>query len=315
VPKETAIREKGAKIPERHNIVQIIRDHYPRLNDTNQKIADFILQHLEKATFSSLLEIAKEIGISDTSLVRFARELGFRGYQDLRENLIDYIRKIIYPTYKSGILVEKGQHPTTDIVMKKDIEYITKTMSNIDIPGFDALIKSIISAKHIYCMGWGCSSFLAEYLAYTLRFFSYEAVPVIRERKPLIQQLLFLEKDDLLITFDLLPYSAEILEAIEYVHGKNIGTRIITITNDPMANVVQYSDLSFFCDMSGHTLKLVSLTAPICFINAIIEQLVEKDAAKTREALNELQRVIQHSPMHYEQFDPQNFRWRIQRGQ
>jgi hypothetical protein len=60
---------------------------------------------------------------------------------------------------------------------------------------------------------------------------------------------------------------------------------------------------------------LVSLTAPICFINAIIEQLVEKDASKTRKALNELQRVIQHSPMHYEQFDPQNFQWRIQREQ
>jgi DNA-binding MurR/RpiR family transcriptional regulator len=306
--------ERHAANLDRVNIVQIIRDNYPELNETNKKIADFILQNLEMATFSPLLEISKEIGVSDTSLIRFSRELGFKGYQDLRESLVDHIRKIIYPTLKSSILGEQGQHPFIDVVMKKDMEYITKTMTKIDEKGFDSLIEFIMAAKRVFCMGWACSSFLAEYLAYILRFLSFEAIPVIRERRPMIQQILFMDKDDILIAFDLLPYAAEVLEAIEYIRNKDRDIRIVTITNDPLAHIVQYSDLSFFCDMSGHEFKLASLTAPMCLINAIMEQIAAKKPKRVNEAFDEFQRAIMSSPLHYAQFDPQNFQWRISRG-
>ena len=295
----------------RANIVQIIRDQYGGLNDTHKKISDFILQNLEKATFSSLMEISKKIGVSDASLVRFAKELGYNGYQELREALVDYIRKIIYPSHKSSSFYEQGQHRIVEGVMKKDIEYITKTMSKIDIQVFDSLVDFILSARRIFCMGWGCSSFLAEYFSFVLRFFSYEAVPVIRERRPLIQQLLFLDRDDILIVFDLLPYAAEVLEAVEYIHNKNREIKVVTITNDPLAHIVQYSELSLFCDMSGHEFRLVSLTAPICLINGIMEEVVAKDPAKTAKALNEFQQAIQSSPLHYARFDPQNFQWKM----
>ena len=64
---------------ERRSTIKIIRNHYDDLNDTHRKIADFILQNLEKATFLSLMEISEEIGASDASLIRFARKLGFKG--------------------------------------------------------------------------------------------------------------------------------------------------------------------------------------------------------------------------------------------
>ena len=127
-------------------------------------------------------------------------------------------------------------------------------------------------------MGWGMSSFLAEYLAFNLRFLSYQAIDVIRERRPLVQQLLPLDKNDILITFDLMMYSAEIIEAVEYIHEKNRDIKIITITNDPKAQIVQYSHLCFFIDILGQQFRLISLTAPFCFINAIIEQVFDKDA-------------------------------------
>jgi DNA-binding MurR/RpiR family transcriptional regulator len=288
------------------NIAQVIREQYAGLTDTNKKIADFILNNLETATFSSLMEISKKVGVSDASLVRFARELGFKGYQDLRETLIEYVRKIIYPTHKSIFLDEQDQNPLIDLIMKKDINYITETMSKIDGDVLDKLMESIFSAKRIYCMGWGCSSFLAEYLAYALNFLSYDAIPVVREHRPLIQQLLFLEEDDLLITFDLLLYSAEIIEAVEYVHQKNSAIKIAAIVNNSLAPIVQYAHMSFFCDMLGHEFKLISLTAPICLINAIVEKAVVDNPEKANAALSEFQRVVQTNPHHYSQFDIQN---------
>ena len=291
--------------PKISNVVQIIRERYDSLNDTHKRIADFILQNLEKATFSSLMEISKEIGISDASIIRFAREIGYKGYQDLRQSLIWYIRRIIYPSQKSAFhFEENGQsHPLIETVMKKDIDYITKTISKIDTADFDKLINLICSAKRIFCMGWGMSSFLAEYLAFNLRFLSYQANNVIRERSPLVQQVLVMDKKDILIVFDLMMYSEEIVEAVEYIHEKNRDIKIITITNDPRAQIVQYSHLCFFIDILGQQFRLISLTAPFCFINAIIEQVFERDPEKTKKALDEVQRVVFSSPRHYSQLN------------
>lgn len=288
-------------------ILQFIRDGYRDFNETNRKISDFILNNLEIATFSSLAEISKKVGVSDATLVRFARELGYKGFTELREDLVNYISQIIYPTQKASLLEGKDKHPLIDLVMKKDIEYITKTMSTIYRQDFDTLIEFILSANRIYCMGWGFSSFLAEYLSFSLQILSLDAVPVIRERRPLVQQLLFIKKDDLLIAFDLLLYSAEVLEAIEYVHDKNVKAKVVTFTNQPPAQIVQYSDLNFVFDMAGHEFRLISLTAPFCLINTIVEQIAATETAKTEKALSEFQRVVQSSSLHYSQFDRQSF--------
>lgn len=299
---------------EKQNVVQQIRDHYPQLNDTLKKIADFILLNLEKATFWSIMEISKEVQVSDASLIRFAREIGYKGYQDLREHLILYIRKIIYPYEKPSVLTHNGTHPALKQSMEKDIEYITKTFAGIDTHAFNNMIDTIISAEKVFCAGWGCSSFLAEYLAYALRFLSFDAVPVIRERRPLVQQLLFMEENDLLIVFDLIFYSAEILEAIEFIRTKDKDIKIITFTNDPLAEIVHHADISFFCDIIGQQFKLISLTAPISLINAIIEECVAKTPDRTNNALSELQEAIEFSPLHFAQLDPQNFQWKFKRS-
>ncbi len=296
---------------DRPKIIQLIHDRHSGLNKTNKKIADFILQNPEMATFSSLIEISKNVGVSDATLVRFARELGYKGFKELREDLLDYIRRLIYPTRKLSFINGLDKHPSIDLIMKKDIEYITKTMSKIDKQDFDNLIKFIFSAKRIFCMGWGLSSFLAEYLSFSLQLLSFNAIPVIRERRPLVQQLLFIEKDDLLIAFDLLLYSAEVLEAVEYVHNKNVGAGVVTFTNQPITQIAQYSDLNFLIDMSGHEFMLISLTAPFCLINAIIEQTAAKNTEKTGKALTEFQQVVQSSALHYSQFDLQNFQLKM----
>ncbi len=306
--------EKSADKP---NIVQVIRREYHQLNGTNKKIADFILQNLEMATFSPLLEISKKIGVSDASCVRFARVIGYNGYQQLREALVDYIGKILYPSRKSSFLHDQNQHPSIEVIVKKDIEYITKTMSRISESDFNQLLDFIAQARKIYCVGWGYSSFLSEYLAYALSYFSYDTVSVTRERRPMVQQLLPARNDDLVIVFDLLLYSAEVIEAVEYIREKNSRIKIVTVTNDSMAHIVQFSDLSFFCDMSGHEFRLNSLSAPICFINAIVEQVVENNPQVTLNAVNEYQEAVLSSPLHYSQFEPQVYEYkkREQKGE
>ncbi len=282
------------------NIVQIIQDQYSELNNTNRKIADFIVHNLEKATFLSLLEISKEIGVSDASLVRFAKKLNFEGFQDLRENLVEYIRKLIYPTSKGSFIKIKG-HPLIETVLKKEIEYIQKTMTNISLEDFELMVEMIVSARRTYCMGWGYSSFLAEFLTFGLNFLSFDSISITRERRPLIQQIFNLNDDDVLIVFDLLLYSVEVQEAVEYLRNKNRKVKIITFTNDSTAKIVRCADLNFYFDLSGHEFQVISLSAPMSFINSILEQIVLIKREKTTKAMTEFQQFVQTNPQHYSQ--------------
>ena len=179
----------SSKAQGRPKIIQLIRERHSTLNDTNRKISDFIFNNLELATFASLTEISKKVGVSDATLVRFARELGYKGFTELREDLVAYIRQNHLPAEKASLIEGQDKHPLIDLVTNKDIEYITKTMAKIYKQDFDNLIKYIFRQK-IFCMGWGMSSFLAEYLSFCLRLLSLNAIPVIRERRPLVQQLL-----------------------------------------------------------------------------------------------------------------------------
>lgn len=308
---QQSLNQKRPDLPEysttetRSNIVVVIHDHYHEFNETNKKIADYILQNLEKATFLSLADISKELGVSDATLVRFGKKLGFKGFLDLRQNLVEHIRKLIYPTQKASFMKD-NDHPLLYAVLKKDIESMHNTISNIDHNEFDKLIELISSANRTFCMGWGYSSFLAEFLSFGLNLLSFKTITVIRERRPMTQQLLFITQSDVLIVFDLLLYSTEVQEAVHYARSTSKDIKIVTITNDSTAKIVSYSNLKFFFDLAGHEFQVISLTSAMCFINAIFEQLVLVNPKQTSKALQEFQRIVQLNPLHYSQFNPQS---------
>ena len=292
-----------AKRPQR-DVIETIRNHYHELGKTYKKVADFILNNLEMATFVSLGEISKQIGVSDVTIIRFAREMGYRGYQELREGLVDHIKKILYPVQKLNLSVEQKEIPVLEVVKQTDIEFINGTIANLNRDWFEQMIGLIFSAKRVLCLGWGLSAFLAEFLSFQLRRLSFAACAITRDRRPMLEQVLFLKKGDLLIAFDLLVYSMEVLEAIEYLHHHHRSVKIITITNDSSANIVQYADLSFFCETVGlKKSTLISLVAPMCLINCIVEGVIVRNPKRARQALREFQRVLLCNDRYYSQFE------------
>ncbi len=267
------------------DLIQRIRDRYDSLSESHKKVAEFVLDNLEVATFVSLNEISGRIGVSDATLIRFAQEMGYGGFKEFREHLADYIRKIIY-TQKPTLEHTEAESSALGKVMAADIQYITRTLEGVNGQWFKDTVAAIVSAKRIYCMGWRISSFLAEFLAFQLRRLSYDAHPIVRERRTLLEQVLELGKGDLLIVFDQLLYSTEVFEAVEYVGVHAPEVTIVTVTNDPLAQIVQYADMSFFLDLVGQRdFSIISLTAPMSLINAIIEEVIAKKPRKAKRAL------------------------------
>ncbi len=284
---------------QQRNIVLIIKDRFNGLTKTNRKIAEYILRNLATAAYLSISEISSQIGVSDASIVRFAQEIGFKGYQALREELAANIHQILYPSEISIGPVEKSSHPVLDLTRQRDMEYIDRTMTNIDPENFTRLIDRIDSARRIYSVGWGVSSILASYMTGGLQMFYYDAVAVQREHRPMVQQLFRAERDDLVVVFDLIVYSAEVLEAVEYLHRKDPRIPIVSFTSEPAAPVVHYAELNFYCDLLSHAFKSMSLTAPMSFINAVIEQLAVKNPGRYKKMVEDFKREIYSSPLHF----------------
>lgn len=274
------------------DLIQQIRDRYDGLSESHKKVAEFVLENLEVATFASLNEISKRTGVSDATLIRFAQEFGYLGYKELREHLAEYIRRIIYLT-KPPINDQETRLKGLDKVREADLQFITRTYDDLNRQSFARLIEEITSAERIFCMGWRASSFLAEFMTFQLRRLGYKAHPILRERRTLLEQTLGLGNGDLLVVFDQLLYSTEVYEAVEFVGRNREEVKIATFTSDPLAQIVQYADLSFFMDLSGiKEFSIISLTAPMSLINAIIEEVIANDPEKAKAALQEYENVV-----------------------
>lgn len=275
------------------DLIQTIRRRYDSLSEAHKKVAEFVIDNLEKATFASLSDMAAQIGVSDATLIRFAQEFGFHGFKEFREHLADYIRKIIYTKLPAGDGGGRESGSVVDRVAGADTRYIQRTMAGVDRDRFDRLVTSVVKAGRVFCMGWRISSFLAEFMAFQLRRLSYDTRAIIRERRTLLEQVLDLDKGDLLIVFDMMLYSTEVYEAVEYVGINRPGVQIVTVTNDPLAQIVQFADLSFFIDMAGHgEFSIISLTAPMSFINATVEGVVQAEPKRAASSLTRYEREV-----------------------
>lgn len=278
--------------PRPRDLLLEIRERYQGLSESHRKVAKFVLENLEVATFLSLNELSARIGVSDATLIRFAQELGFGGFKEFRENLADYIRKIIYsrmpPVEEKG-----GDRGLLERVTDADVAYVQRTMQAVSPGRLEQWLDLVTAAEGIYCMGWRISSFLAEFLAFQLRRVGYRAQALVRERRTLLEQVLDLGRGDLLIVFDQLLYSTEVFEAVEYLGRQGRGVKIVTVTTDPLAQIVQYADLSFFLDLSGQRdFSIISLTAPMCLINALVEGVIARDPQKARRALSRYEKEV-----------------------
>ncbi|MDX9785277.1 MAG: MurR/RpiR family transcriptional regulator [Desulfobacterales bacterium] len=302
----------------KHNIFQIIRDRYDGLSHTYQHIAEFIMNNMETAIFASLGELSKRTGVSDATLIRFARELGFKGFQDMREAMAAYIRGVIYPSHKKQSAFDQKEIPVLEKVWNMDIEFINQTMEGIDREWFKSAIDVIASAERIYAMGWGTSSFLAEFLCFQLDRLGYNAVALVRERRPLIERMLYLKRGDVLIVFDFQLYIHEVVEAVEYLRTHVEGVKVITITSDATAQIVQYADYSFFCvfwAVVGRSEALMgSLSAPMSLINAICEAVIAKAPDKAKESLEKIEKDVMNNPARFYPYSRRTVKMREKEG-
>lgn len=235
----------------------------------HKRIAEYILNHYDKAAYMTAAKLGVTAGVSESTVVRFATELEFDGYPSLQRALQEMMRNKL--TSVQRIEVTSDQIGTTDVfekVLNADIEKIRRTLEESSREDFYSAVDTIIGAKRIYIIGSRSASALARFLAYYFNLM-FENVRYVNSASTseMFEQIMRIDEQDVLIGISFPRYSAQTVKAFQYASSS--GAKVIAITDSktsPLAEDADHlllarSDMASFVD---------SLVAPLSLINALI---------------------------------------------
>lgn len=272
------------------DILQKIEASMPGFSKGQKAIGSYILEHYDKAAYMTALKLGSTVHVSESTVVRFAIELGFDGYPDLQRSLRELIRARLTSLQRIDITNDRiSDDEILEKVIELDMEKMRNTLAAIDKNAFNAAVEDILKAKRIYIMGMRSSSALAVFMNF---YFSliFDDVRLVSStsRSEMFEQLFRIGKDDIVIGISFPRYSKRIIQGMEFAKQQSAMTVAVTDSMDsPLAEfadhtLVARSEMESFVD---------SLVAPLSVINALIVAIGKKKQAEVRDVFNRLEEV------------------------
>lgn len=232
-------------------------------------IAKFITDHYDKAAFMTASKLGATVGVSESTVVRFATELGYDGYPHLQKALQEMIRNKLTAVQRMEVTNDRmGNRDVLKMVLNSDIEKIRLTLGEIDKDVFEGAVQSILKAKKIYILGIRSASALANFLGFYFNLL-FDNIILVQNNSvsEVFEHILRISEEDVIIGISFPRYSKRTLKAIDY--AKNCGADVIGITDSMFSPIAKYSDYTLIAksDMASF---VDSLVAPLSLINALI---------------------------------------------
>ncbi|MCI8815938.1 MAG: MurR/RpiR family transcriptional regulator [Angelakisella sp.] len=255
------------------DLLAVIERKMPTFSKGQKLIGRFITQHYDKAAFMTASRLGDTVGVSESTVVRFATEVGFEGYPQLQKNLQEIIRNRLTTVQRMDII--DGQIGGEDIlssvlsrVLTQDSEKIRRTLEETDRAAFAQAVEAIVTAREVYILGIRSSSMLASFLA----FYFNQIFPHVRcinsnSTSETFEQMFRIGKEDVFIPISFPRYSQRTLKAARY--AKSRGATVIAITDSTSAPLAQAADILLLA-RSEMASFVDSLVAPLSVINALI---------------------------------------------
>ncbi len=272
------------------NILLKINEKMDTFSKGQKLIGKYILENFDKAAFMTAQSLASEIGVSASTVVRFAFELDFDGYQKFQKSLRDITIKKSTPYQRIEIASRNmSEENVLSSVLKADISNIMSTLEEIDEEHFEKAVDAVMGAKNIYIMGVRSTSALASFAGLYFNLI-FENSHVIRSNSgaDIFEQLLHIKKGDVVIGISFPRYSKNTKMALEY--AKKQGATVICITDNINSPVVKYSDYCLTA-RSGMESFADSLVAPMSVINAFIAAVGIKKKNEVKDVFEKLETI------------------------
>lgn len=257
---------------EKHtDLIKIIQNRFNNLSRGQKLIAEFLMDHYDRAAFMTAASLGNNVGVSESTVVRFANTLGFEGYRELQKELQELVKNKLTTVERISLSGDFCNYENAlKQVVRKDIDNMERTFSEIDYDAFKKAVELTLEANTVYIIGLRSSSFLAGYLAFYLNFLLDHVRVITTGPNDVFEQLLKANDKDVVIGISYPRYSKRTLEALNYV--KNKECQIIGITDSLLSPAAQYADTTLIA--GSNMLSFVdSLVAPMSLINGFIVAL------------------------------------------
>lgn len=253
---------------ETFDLMKVIQTNFHKLSKGQKIIAQYIMNNYDKAAFMTAAKLGEKVGVSESTVVRFANAIGYIGYPQLQKQLQEMVKTKL--TTVQRIEMSSDYTSKDNIlknVLKSDMENIRATIEAIDSTSFDQAVMKVSEAKSIYIIGLRSSTTLSEFLGFYLNLIRDNVHVVTYTIGDIFEQLFRIGKDDLVIAIGFPRYSARTIKALEYV--KSRGANTISITDSMLSPLCAYSDFTLIAKSNMESF-VDSIVAPMSVLNALI---------------------------------------------
>lgn len=271
-----------------NDTISRINENFRKMSKSHKKLATFIIDHYDQAAFMTAAKLGKAVGVSESTVVRFACNLGYKGYPEFSAALSERVRNKLDSV--QNISARYGGSSQSEIltsVLNADIEKINDTIEHADPLAFEAAVNIILSAKHIYIIGLRSCRPLAEFLHFYLNMVRGDVYLLdSTSTSETFEQMLRISDKDAMIGISFPRYSMRTLKAMEMANDRN--AKIITITDSVHSPMCLYSSCNLMA-RSDMVSIVDSLVAPLSLINALVVALCLKKPDEVKKSLEALE--------------------------
>jgi len=274
----------------RDDIMVVLQQKAHTFSKGQRLLAHYITEDYDKAAFMTASRLGKTVGVSESTVVRFAVELGYDGYPSMQKAMQDMVLNRLTSVQRIEVTNSRiGDQDVLRTVLQSDADKLRQTAEMISRDDFKAAVESIRNAKRIYILGARSVAPLANFLGYYLNFM-FKDVRIITASgaSEVFEKLVALDSDDVVIAFSFPRYSAATVKGAQYC--RSIGATVVGFTDSRLSPLGQHSD--YVVVAKSDMVSLVdSIVAPLSVVNALIVALAagqEQRLAKTFDALEQV---------------------------
>lgn len=281
-----------------NEVYQRIIDKQVNMSKSQKKIANYLIEHTESAPFLTASKLAKNVGVGEATVIRFAAFLDFKGYPDMQRHLQEALQHKWTSAEVFARTTEVVEEPENVLkeVLTDDLHNLKMTLSQIDPNEFLETVKDIRRAKRIYIIAYRSAASLGLFLEFYLDLV-LQNTELLREADGVSEHLLDIKSDDLVIGFGFSRYTKRTVEVLKYV--KKSGAKTVVITDHLMSPLVPYADQTLLAATDINSF-IDSFSAPFSIVNALITAVTRLEQEKVKKRLNDLEDLWESFDVFYD---------------
>lgn len=283
------MKDSKQEVKDSKYLISHIQSQYTRFSKGQKLIAQYILKNYDKVAFMTACKLGETVGVSESTVVRFANALGYSGYPKLQDALQELIKNKLTTVQRVDMIKEfNDDSAILKKIVKSDIDNIKDTLDEIDEKAFEEAANRILKAKRIYIVGMRSSFTIAQYLGFYLGII-LDSVHVIRtDMGDAFEQVVKINEDDVLIAVSFPRYSKKSYQIVSYAKEK--GAHIVSLTDSLFAPVASFTD-NLLLVKSNMASFVDSLVPALSIANALIVSVGMKEKDDIKQYFDDLETI------------------------